>query len=63
MLLIDGTLLVASDGLVKYAPRERVCAAALEKNLPAAGRKIVDLARLRSGTLQDNVALVLCRRQ
>jgi serine/threonine protein phosphatase PrpC len=56
-----GTLLVASDGLVKYAPRDRICRLALEKDLPSAGRKIVDLARLRSGQLQDDVSLVLCR--
>lgn len=58
----DGTLLVASDGLVKYAARDRICATAIEKDLTAAGRHVIDLARLRSGTLQDDVAIVLCRR-
>jgi len=59
----SGTLLVASDGLVKYARRELICRCALEKDLPSAARKIVDLARLRSGQLQDDVSLVLCRRR
>lgn len=59
---LGGTLLVASDGLVKYAPRQKICTLALDANLAGAGRKIIDLARLRSGALQDDVALILCRR-
>ena len=52
----DGTLMVASDGLVKYAAREKICRIVAEKDLAAAGRGILDLARLRSGQLQDDVA-------
>lgn len=58
----DGTLLVASDGLVKYAPARRICETALEANLDLAARKLVHLARLQSGALPDDVSLVLCRK-
>lgn len=56
-----GTLLVASDGLIKYAPPQRICEAARIGDLNAAGRRLIDLVRLRSGALQDDVSLVLCR--
>jgi serine/threonine protein phosphatase PrpC len=57
----DGTLLVASDGLFKYADPAAVCAAAQEADLQAAARQVADLARLPSGKLQDDIAVVLCR--
>jgi serine/threonine protein phosphatase PrpC len=56
-----GTLMLASDGLVNYAPRDRLVAAALEPNLAHAGRRMIDAARLRTGELQDDVAVILCR--
>jgi serine/threonine protein phosphatase PrpC len=57
-----GTLLVASDGLFKYADRARIGAAAGAEDLEAAARHLVDLVRLPSGKLQDDVTVVLCRR-
>jgi len=59
---LSGTLLVASDGLVKYAPHPRLCEAAKGEDLDAAPKRLVDLTRLKSGSLQDDVAVVLCRR-
>ena len=56
-----GTLLVASDGLLKYASAEKVCAAARAGNLRSAAESLLDLARLDSGGLQDDAAVLLCR--
>jgi serine/threonine protein phosphatase PrpC len=56
-----GTLLVASDGLFKYADRLPIAAAARGEDLPSAARRLVDLVRLPSGKLQDDVAVVLGR--
>jgi len=60
--LNDGTLLVASDGLLNYAKRDDIVAAASGSNLCAAARELVDLVRLPNGKLQDDVAVILCRR-
>jgi len=57
----SGTLLVTSDGLVKYAPVPKICAAATGADIEVAARQLVDLVRLRSGALQDDVSVVLCR--
>jgi serine/threonine protein phosphatase PrpC len=56
-----GTLLVASDGLFKYADRALIGAAAGAEDLERAARQLADLARLPSGKLQDDVTVVLCR--
>lgn len=59
----SATLLVATDGLWKYAARERIAecvsSASLSDLLPA----LVDLVRLRSGSLQDDVGVVGVRRR
>jgi serine/threonine protein phosphatase PrpC len=57
-----GTLLLASDGLLKYAPRKAIANAARRDDLDAAVRELTDLPRLRSGDLPDDVAVVLCRK-
>jgi PPM family protein phosphatase len=56
-----GTLLVASDGLMKYASHENIARIASGPDLPFAARCLVDLVRLPSGSLQDDVSIVLCR--
>ena len=57
------TVLLASDGLVKYAPPGRICEVARRADLSAAAAGLVELVRLRSGEFQDDVAVVLCRRR
>ena len=57
----DGTLLVASDGLLRYAKRSDIAQIACGPDLAAAARALVDLVRLPNGALQDDVAVVLCR--
>lgn len=55
-------LLLATDGLVKYAPAERLAALA-RKRMPvsACSDAMVDLVRRPDGGLQDDLALVLIR--
>jgi len=55
----DERLLVASDGLLKSVDRERIVAASLSGPLAQAARCLVDQARLPSGGLQDDVAVVV----
>lgn len=58
-----GTLLVASDGLLKYTSREKIEQTLRQAAIDTAPRLLVDLVRLRSGALQDDVAIALCRRE
>ena len=56
-----GTLLVASDGLFRFAQRADIVRLATGPDLAAAARAIVELVRLPSGQLPDDVSVVLCR--
>jgi len=58
----DGTLVVASDGLFRYARLAAIVQRASGEDLPTAARALVDLVRLANGGLQDDVAVVLCRK-
>ena len=55
------TLLVATDGLVKYASRETIARVVRESPFVGAARRVVDLVRPPSGRLPDDVAVALCR--
>ena len=54
-----GTLLMATDGLWKYMKPARIAKAAAIRPLEAACTALVDGTRLRNGTFQDDIALVL----
>jgi hypothetical protein len=56
-------VLVASDGFAKYASRARVAAIRIDGNLAGAVSGLMDMVRLRSGALQDDVSVVLCQRE
>jgi serine/threonine protein phosphatase PrpC len=56
-----GTLLIASDGLFKYADQERIIEAVRSPDLEDAATALVDSARLRSGSFSDDIAVLLCR--
>jgi hypothetical protein len=58
---LTGTLIVASDGLLKYTSREKIATAVLEPDLDAVTSNLVGLVRYPSGALPDDVAIVLCR--
>jgi hypothetical protein len=55
-----GLPVVATDGLWKYAKRERVVDALAIRPLDAVLAALVDATRLRSGALQDDVAIAIC---
>ena len=55
-----GTLVIATDGLWKYLNHRRIAELARTRPLDAAVAALVDGVRLRSGALQDDVAIVLC---
>ena len=56
-----GTLLVASDGLLSYAKPADIARVAGGTDVQAAARALVELVRLPSGQLPDDVSIVLCR--
>jgi hypothetical protein len=56
---LEGRLLLATDGLVKYAPAERLADAASIPELACAAEALVACLRLPSGGLQDDAAFVL----
>lgn len=56
-----GTLLVASDGLLRYAQRTDIVRIANGPDVGAAARALVELVRLPDGQLPDDVSVVLCR--
>lgn len=55
------TLLVASDGLFKYANPNKICEIVRNDNIQNAVKQLVDIVRLKSGNLQDDVSIALCR--
>jgi serine/threonine protein phosphatase PrpC len=60
----DGVLLLASDGLWKYADLGRVLSIARTPSLSleAMAAALIDAARLPNGALWDDVSVALCRR-
>lgn len=56
-----GTLLIASDGLFKYAAQERILEAARLPEGEESAAALLDAARLRSGSFSDDIAVALCR--
>lgn len=58
----EATLLLASDGLLKYTSAAQIGRSIDPHDLDGSARRLVDLLRLRSGALPDDVAIVLaCR--
>ena len=54
-----GRVLLASDGLFKYATGERIRALAMNGSVAQAAEALARSVRLPSGALQDDVAVVL----
>jgi len=59
-LAFEGWLLMASDGLLKYAAREVIARVALEGSVEEGARGLVECVRLPSGMLRDDLAVILC---
>ncbi|MBL8677732.1 MAG: protein phosphatase 2C domain-containing protein [Myxococcales bacterium] len=58
----QGVLMLATDGLLKYAPEQKIQHLATDANVSVAAAKLVDVARTASGGLHDDVAVIVCRR-
>ncbi|HKO91166.1 MAG TPA: hypothetical protein VJU61_08440 [Polyangiaceae bacterium] len=56
---LSGRLLVGTDGLFNYASPEILTTAALHAPLDQAVSELVDRARLPTGGLQDDIAIVV----
>ena len=56
----SGRLLVASDGLFKYAAQDVIAKVVLQGTVDEVARGLVECVRLPSGVLQDDVAVILC---
>ncbi|HEX8464537.1 MAG TPA: protein phosphatase 2C domain-containing protein [Abditibacterium sp.] len=55
------TLLLASDGLTKYADAETLISIARGENLERAANALIEAVRYASGALPDDVSCILCR--
>lgn len=56
-----GRLVVATDGLFKYATRARLVSAASRGGPESAVTALIDAVRMPSGRLQDDVGVVVCQ--
>ncbi len=56
---LDGVLVVATDGLFKYASAERIATAVRVGDVSQAAERLVALVRLPSGGLQDDAGIVV----
>jgi serine/threonine protein phosphatase PrpC len=59
---LGGVLVVASDGLFKFAATEVIARIVRASAIGVAAEHLVDLVRLRSGNVADDVAIVLVRK-
>jgi serine/threonine protein phosphatase PrpC len=57
-----GTVLLASDGLLKYASRERIASVVALPDLDDAAKRLIELVRYASGALPDDISVVLVRK-
>jgi len=57
--LRSGVLVIASDGLVNYAPFEKILECIRQTSGKLILPNLVDLTRLRSGALQDDVSIII----
>lgn len=58
---VNGTILLATDGLLKYASFERIAETLKGADLDAVTKALITLVRYPSGALPDDVGIALCR--
>ena len=59
---LNGTLLVASDGLLKYTSAEQIAAVVLADDVDTSAQNLVGLVRYSSGALPDDISILLARK-
>jgi PPM family protein phosphatase len=52
-------LLLATDGLLKYIPPDRIVATSNNHDAPEAAKRLIELVRYSSGALPDDVTVIL----
>jgi serine/threonine protein phosphatase PrpC len=57
--IASGTIVIASDGLWKYVSPEGIANAAALRPLETSATELINFARLQSGALQDDIAIVI----
>lgn len=57
----EGTLLLATDGLLKHAPEDKIAAIALQSDIEQAADELLALPRSPDARQQDDIGLLLCR--
>jgi len=60
---LAGTLLLGSDGLFNYVPRARIVELARAADLDGVPAALVEAARLRDGSLWDDIAIIALRHE
>jgi serine/threonine protein phosphatase PrpC len=58
---VDGTLLIATDGLWAYVPPYAIKTLAASEPLDRVPERLIDAARLRSGALRDDTTIIAIR--
>lgn len=56
-----GTLLLATDGLLKYSSADRIATVCRQHSPEVAGQRLIELVRYSSGALPDDVTLILAQ--
>ncbi len=58
----SGSLIMATDGLFKYTSMEKIAQTIATHAIEKCGSGLIDCVRLRSGALQDDVTILLCKK-
>jgi serine/threonine protein phosphatase PrpC len=61
--VLEGVLLVASDGLFKYASMQVIARVVRASPISVAAEQLIELVRLPSGKFHDDMAAVLVARK
>jgi PPM family protein phosphatase len=61
-LPLTGILLLATDGLTKYAQRANIHQIVLNNNIEQASHQLIESVRYPSGDLPDDVTVILCEK-
>lgn len=54
-----GTLMLATDGLIKYTSADRIVETCRQSSMEAAAQRLAELVRYASGALPDDITLIL----
>jgi PPM family protein phosphatase len=58
-----GTLLLATDGLIKYAPMTKIHQIVLNNPIESVAQSLIESIRYPSGNLPDDVSIIVCKKK